>query len=283
MSGSSPIVVFIGSGEASLLERKVLIYSLHKHASRPLDIRTFNGTHDSVEQANRPPQPLGLPLNIKYESVTEFSNYRFLIPSLCGHRGRAIWVDSDTICLRDIAELFDAPMNGAAVLAKSDAYGSREQERWGLSVSLFDCSRCQFDLQLYYREIERGAYSYTDLHQLTPKFLELHPLDVAPLDPNWNVFDRYDGETRLIHYTNLLTQPWKYRGHPYGDLWFRYFDEARVAGYVTDRDIELTLLRSYARHDLLEGNDWTLASLTKSLFRSGRQLAMGRLRRMLSA
>jgi hypothetical protein len=40
-----PVKIFIGSGEQSLLERKVLIYSLHKHTRRELDISVFNGTH----------------------------------------------------------------------------------------------------------------------------------------------------------------------------------------------------------------------------------------------
>ena len=44
-------------------------------------------------------------------------------------------------------------------------------------------------------------------------------------------------------------------GHPHGELWFEYFNEARAAGYVTPRDIELSLVRSYVRLDLLEGND----------------------------
>lgn len=274
-----PVRIFIGSGDASLLERKVLIYSLRKHATRPLDIRVFNGTHDSIEREGHPPSALGMPLEVKYRNVTEFSNYRFLVPSLCNQAGRAIWLDSDTVCLADICELFDAPMDGCGVLAKQDAYANSPQD-WGLSVALYDCSRCTFDLKLHFDEIRAGLYSYADLHQLTPRFRALHPIEVAPLDANWNVFDRHDGDTKLIHYTNLLTQPWKYRGHPYGELWFRYFFEARREGSITDDDIELTLVRSYARQDLLAGNDWTLAELTWSYLRQTKKLCQGRLRRL---
>ena len=105
---------------------------------------------------------------------------------------------------------------------------------------------------------------------------------VGPIDPNWNVFDRYDASTRLIHYTNLLTQPWKARGHPYGDLWFRYFAEARREGFITADDIELTLVRSYARQDLLEGNDWTLKRLTGQYVRETTRLLGRRLRALLA-
>ena len=46
-------------------------------------------------------------LRAKYLNATEFSLYRFLIPELCGHVGKAIWLDSDMVCLADIGELFD--------------------------------------------------------------------------------------------------------------------------------------------------------------------------------
>jgi len=279
---SEPLRIFIGSGEASLLERKVLIYSLHKHSSRALDIAVFNGTHDCLEREGQSPVPLHTPLSVKVRNVTEFSSYRFLIPALCGRAGRAAWLDSDTVCLADIAELFNAPMDHYGVLAKAEAYGHAGEERWGLSVALFDCARAAFDFNRHFAEIDAGLYTYADLHQLSPRFRALHDIAIGPIDPNWNVFDRYDASTRLIHYTNLLIQPWKARGHPYGDLWFRYFAEARREGFITARDIELTLVRSYARQDLLDGNDWTFRRLTAHYVRETRRLLGRRLRTLLT-
>jgi Glycosyl transferase family 8 len=270
--------IFIGSGEASLLERKVLIHSLKKHARGPLDIRVFNGTHDCLELEDAPPVALHTPLRVKFRNVTEFSNYRFLIPKLCDKRGRAIWIDSDTICRTDVRELFETDMQGASVMAKADAYDAMGASRWGLSVSLYDCASCPLDLHEQFDEIERGLYSYEDLHQISPAFLAVHPLVIKPLDPNWNVFDRYDRNTKLIHYTNLLTQPWKFRGHPYGDLWFDYFEEARNAGFITADDIEKTLVRAYARQDLLAGNDWRLRELVRSFVSGNRALIQNRVR-----
>ena len=275
---SAPLHIFIGSGEASLLERKVLIYSLRKHSSRALDIAVFNGTHDCLERDAQPPVPLHLPLSVKFRNVTEFSSYRFLIPALCNHAGRAAWLDSDMVCLADIADFVEAPMGNYSVLAKDEAYGGAGERRWGLSVSLFDCARVTFDLRRHFEEIDAGLYSYADLHQLSPRFRAIHEVAVGPIDPNWNVFDRYDANTRLIHYTNLLTQPWKARGHPFGELWFQYFAEARREGFITAEDVELTLVRSYVRQDLLEGNDWTLKRLTGHYLREARRLLGRRLR-----
>jgi hypothetical protein len=257
---SAPVTVFISSGEASLLERKVLMYSLRRNSKRDLDIRVFNGTHNTVEREGHPPELAPMSLKVKYQNVTEFSNYRFLVPEICGHTGRAICMDSDTIALGDIGELFDAEMGDYDFLAKPAAYGKELDEQWGLSVVLFDCARTRFSPDQYFDEIASGLYDYVDLHQMRPRFLARHPFKVGRIDPRWNEFDRLYKDTRLIHYTNLYAQPWKFRSHPCGDLWFRYFNEARRAGYVTERDIELTLSRAYARRDLLEGNRWTVPS-----------------------
>ena len=246
--------VFIGSGEASLLERKVSIYSLCKHTKRDLDIYVLNGTHNAIELNDREPFPAPMSLRVKYQNVTEFSLYRYLIPQLCNHQGKAIYIDSDTICLTDIGELFDTPLNGCDFLAKRDAYTHTGADLWGLSVMLIDCQQCRFDLETFYDEVKQGMYSYTDLSCMSPDFLAHHSYEIGELDPHWNVFDYFDKDTKLIHYTNLYTQPWKYPYHPYGKLWFTYLQEAIDAGYITEKDIELSMVRSYVRRDIMEGN-----------------------------
>lgn len=244
-----PVRVFIGSGEASVLERKTLIHSLKKHTSRDLDIYVFNGTHNSIERNDEAPVLANMPLWIKYRNYTEFSNYRFLIPEICGYRGRAIFLDSDMVCLSDIGEFFDQPMNGCNFLAKAEAY--RGNQCWGMSQILFDCSACRFDLEQIFRQMDAGDFSNAALHQMQPEFLKKHPFKIGAYDDHWNVFDRYDAETKLIHYTNLGTQPWKFPGHPCEALWFQYFNEARKAGAITVQDISKTLSRAYARQDIL--------------------------------
>lgn len=254
MNNQENIKVFIGSGEASLLERKVAIYSLQKHTQRQLDIYVFNGTHNSIELNDQEPFLAPLSLKLKYHNITEFSLYRFLIPQICNYQGKAIWIDSDTVCLADIAEIFDTSLNGCDFLAKAEAYNTRSSNLWGLSVMLIDCKQTRFDLETYFNEIAQGLYTYTDFSCMSPAFLAHHPLKIGQLDPQWNVFDYCDEQTKLIHYTNLNTQPWKYPHHPYGELWFEYFEEARKAGYITERDIELSLVRAYVRPDILQGN-----------------------------
>ena len=254
MKDRDRVKVFIGSGEASLLERKVAIYSLHKNSKRKLDIYVFNGTHNAIELNDREPVPAPLSLQLKYQNITEFSLYRYLIPQLCNYQGKAIYIDSDVICLTDIGELFDTSLNSRDFLAKKDAYTHMGSNLWALSVMLIDCAKCRFDLETYYAEIACGLYSARDFACMSPAFLAHHPYKIGKLDSNWNVLDYADKQTKLIHYTNLHTQPWKHPHHPYGRLWFNYFQEAIAAGYVTQKDIDLSLDRSYVRRDIMKGN-----------------------------
>ena len=251
---AEPVKIFIGSGEQSLLERKVLIYSLHKHTRRELDISVFNGTHNAVEKEGHAPTPAPLPLDLKYRNQTEFSLYRYLIPELCEYRGQAIYLDSDTVCLKDIGSLFDLPIGEHDFLAKREYAESDGQKMWGLSVLLINCERARFPLRQIFDEIDRGEYTYTEFSQMGKRFLARRPYQIAELDPAWNSFDQAGADTRLIHYTNLSSQPWKFPGHPHGNLWFEYLNEARAAGVVSDQDIDLTIQRGYARADLRAGN-----------------------------
>jgi lipopolysaccharide biosynthesis glycosyltransferase len=245
-----PVRVFIGSGEASLLERKVLVHSLRKNSRRKLEIHVFNGTHNAIEKNDEPPMLAPMSLRVKYRNYTEFSLYRYLIPQLCGHQGRAIHLDSDMICLGDIGELFDLPMHGCDFLAIK-AYDTGQ---WGPSVMLIDCSRCRFDLEQICDEIDEGKFTYSEFTRLDDRFLAHHPLKIGVLDPHWNVFDHCDDKTKLIHYTNLMTQPWKFPGHPHGDLWFRYFDDALAAGALTADEVTKAITRGYVRPTIRQGN-----------------------------
>jgi hypothetical protein len=251
---AGPVKIFIGSGEQSLLERKVLIYSLRKHTRRNLEITVFNGTHNAVETDDQPPVLAPLPLHLKYRNQTEFSLYRYLIPELCSFQGRAIYLDSDMVCLADIGNLFDLSMGAHDFLAKREYAESNGEKMWGLSAMLINCEKSRFPLAEIFSEIDQGLYSYTEFSQMGQRFLAHHPYQIGELDASWNVFDRCDPGTRIIHYTNLSTQPWKYGGHPFGEVWFSYLRDAREKSYVTDHDINLTIQRGYARPDLREGN-----------------------------
>ncbi len=251
---SAPFTVFIGSGEHSRVEEKTLIYTLRKHSGNALDIRVFNGTANTLEtvdaRGGRTSAPAPLDASLLRYNMTEYSLYRFIVPAVCGHRGRAVYLDADIICLADIRELAALP-GGWDFLAKP---APGRPGWWALGVMLFDCARARFDLDLIFRQIGEGLFTYRDLLWTTPLFLQYHPVQIGELDPRWHARDAVFSDTKLVHYTFIPTQPWRLAGHPHGDTWFRYFNEAREAGAVTETDLRKALDGGHARRDILKGN-----------------------------
>jgi lipopolysaccharide biosynthesis glycosyltransferase len=274
MDNRENIKIFIGSGEASLVERKTLIYSLHKHTKRKLDIYVFNGTHNALEHNQDEPVLAPLPLKLKYlNGSTEFSLYRYLIPQICQYRGKAIYLDADIVCLADIGELWDAELKEVDLLALANAFPELGQGLYRTSVTLMNCESWRLDLDTIFSQIDRGLYAYyPDFFHLGPPFRTHHPYRIGELDPRWNSLDCWNQETKAIHYTNLAMQPWKYHNHPYGELWFQYFREALASGYITREDIQLSIERACVRRDILDGNFWHKC-LVKKFGRTLGQLA----------
>jgi len=250
-----PIRIFVGSGDASLLERKTLVYSLRRHTRRTLEIWSYNGTRRVVENETGQSIDCSAALAIPNRGfVTEFSLFRYLIPELSGGQGKAIYLDSDMICFGDIEELFDTPLDGVHFAARPNAYPEIAPERWALSALVIDCNRCRFDLPGIFQHIAAGRFTYPEFAQFGRRTRAFLPYDVKPLPDTWNDFDHYDASTRLIHYTDLDRQPWKFRYHPYGDPWFQYFNGAVAEGLITAADIESSIRHGYVRADLLAGN-----------------------------
>jgi len=123
-----------------------------------------------------------------------------------------------------------------------------------MSVVLFDCSRSRFDLEQSITEIDEGLYTYKDLTRMLPPFLEYHPHRIGALDAGWNSFDVREPSTKLLHYTGLHSQPWKFPGHPHGEVWFRYFFEALEAGAITETEVEDARRHFSVRRDIMKGN-----------------------------
>ncbi|WP_348760849.1 ELM1/GtrOC1 family putative glycosyltransferase [uncultured Salinisphaera sp.] len=154
--------------------------------------------------------------------LTGFTNYRFMIPSLAGGTGRAIYNDTDQIYLRDPAELFDAEMGEAGVLSINDR---------DTSVMLMDCARMI------------GLWNTDTARRVGNRELEKQMREAgfwADLDDAWNARDAeyVPGESAVVHYTTIHTQPWRptpqdyvYRDNPAADIWQQIEDEADAAGF----------------------------------------------------
>ena len=215
-----PLRVFIGYDPSESVAAQVLAHSVFKRASGPVSI-TFLRLETLREVHKRDRNPL---------QSTEFSFTRFLVPYLCGYRGRAVFLDCDMLVLDDIYQMVEnagEPYSPVCVVkhehkphANTNMLGQvqtrYECKNWS-SVMLFWCDHhdCR-NLTPEYVDTASGL----DLHQF--KWLETGM--VGRLPHKWNHLVGYDPDVpaeqiSLLHWTE--GGPWwkRYAKTAYSDLW----------------------------------------------------------------
>lgn len=188
---SDKIRVFIGSspnGEDALAEM-AYEYTLRKNASRELEIIWMRQTHDTSSYWH------GFDAS---EWNTPFSGFRWAIPHYCNYEGKAIYTDSDMLNFCDMAELIDTPMGDSTVLARSSERFNKE-----LCVLVINCEKFQERPKSFYQDKDTHGKMYSFFTGSQGKH------QVGDLDPAWNSLDGDIIPFKQLHYTNMLTQPWK--------------------------------------------------------------------------
>lgn len=216
--------IFIGWDSTQDIAYRVLAYSIQKHASKAVDIQPIKLADMEARGFRRPYDPL---------QSTEFTYTRFLVPWLCGYEGVALFIDGDMLALGDITELFNLAMEPYALrVVKHDhrpveaiKMGGKTQtvyprKNWS-SMMLLNCPR----LRVWTKEnVETRSGAW--LHRFEPIPDEL----VGEIDGRyWNVLDRWDEKTKLVHLTS--GGPWLpgCENHPYGEIWKAYRSEMEAA------------------------------------------------------
>jgi hypothetical protein len=252
----SPIRVFVGAAPPQMLTVKVLEYSIRKHASMSVDVFPL---FQAPLQYPMPKDPANRPR-------TPFSFQRFVIPSLKGFRGRAIYVDSDMQVFRDIRELWTLPFDGADLLAAREPGDTGRRPQF--SVMLLDCERLRWNLTEIVARLDSGDLDY---EKLMYRMAVAARIDAA-IDPHWNSLERYeDGKTALLHYTDMNTQPWLSRANKLNYLWTRDLLEAIERGVITRDYVAAEVAAGHVRPSLLYQVDHGLED-TALLSKSARAL-----------
>ena len=213
------IRVFIGFDTVETVSYHVLSHSIQARASEPVSITPLMLTQLS-----------GVMTRERHNlQSTEFSFSRFLVPSLCGFEGWALFMDCDMLVLDDMAELWKLRDDNFAVqVVKHDhvpkettkflgqPQSKYEKKNWS-SVMLFNNEKCK---------------------ALTPDFvntatgLELHRFQwldgdhlIGDIPHRWNHLVGYDeqvplGEVSNLHYT--IGGPYfdDYKDTDYAAEWF---------------------------------------------------------------
>lgn len=239
----SPVRVFVGSQPAQILAVKVLEFSIKKHASLSCEVMPLHDAHIEVP----------VPKDARNRPRTPFSFQRFFIPQLCGHRGRAIYVDSDMQVFKDIRGLWALPFEGADLLAAREPGDTGRRPQF--SVMLLDCERLGWDVRELVAKLDDGTYTYETLMYEMKAAREVR----AGIDPVWNSLERFEeGTTCLLHYTDMPKQPWISRANPRAYLWVRDLIEAIDANFITRAFVADEVARGHVRPSLLHQIDHRL-------------------------
>ena len=111
---SERVRVFIGVGanHEDIEAQAVLEYTLKKHSSLPVDITWMRLSRDlESSYCGWDVERWGTP----------YEGFKWAVPSICGHEGRAIYIDCDFIVKGDIAELWREEMApGKIAIARVD-------------------------------------------------------------------------------------------------------------------------------------------------------------------
>lgn len=231
----SAIRVFVGSAPSHRLMVDVLRWSIERRASMPVEVVAMSECF-----------PNGLPMPAKPENRpgTPFSFQRFAVPELAGYRGRAIYLDSDQLVLRDIAELYARPMWGMRLQCRPKGGPDGKRGRHRSSVMLLDCGRLDWSVRSLVEALDAGRYDYRTLMSLN------WVRGKGRFPRHWNALDHFEPATGLLHYTDRSRQPWVGRDHPHAALWFEALFDGLERGAITQQAVDFSVENGYVRRSL---------------------------------
>jgi lipopolysaccharide biosynthesis glycosyltransferase len=246
-----PVRVFVGADRSQALAVKVLAHSIRRHTSLPVEIIPM------VDLQVRAPK------DIRNSQRTGFSFSRFCIPELAGYRGKAIYMDADMLVFRDIKTLWEIPFDGAKVVIQQEVkhqelttkkHGSPATRRKQCSVMLLDCARLNWQIDRVIDGFDRGDYNYEMLMYDLCLLGEDEIKYGVPFE--WNSLEYYGPETCLIHYTDVMTQPWTSCWNKNGFLWFDEVRSMLEDGGLEKKELEREIQQGFFRPSL----SWDVSS-----------------------
>jgi hypothetical protein len=202
--------VFIHTNHKQIAGALVAEHSLTRNSKNAdkFDVRIIH-TRDHPALRAREGQPYlrdGVKRTWRYEDLQSFTTLRFRPPELMGYQGRAVVIDPDVFAVGDVWELLTRDMEGAALICRPRSGGKGRRGHLASSVMLLDCAK----LTHWRWEEQFNAMFTFERDYMDWMSLKLEPRETIRLfEDEWNHFDKLTPQTKLIHNTKRLTQPWK--------------------------------------------------------------------------
>lgn len=226
------IPIYVGTEPSQWLPTQVLKHSILSRTQADVEFIPLDTT-------------IGLPRN---QTMTGFSFCRWAVPFVNEYRDRAIYLDADIVVLGDIADLFNASFDAPVAARPVSAAGA--PNRFFTSVMVLDCAR-----------LKHWDYSAWVKQAVRPQFVDAvmwarsgapHASDFGVMPSCWNDLDIVKAEpsTKLLHFTSLDRQPWRWERHPQGQVWRDALVAALAARVVTREQVYDEIDKRFVRDSI---------------------------------
>lgn len=236
-----PVRIFVGCMPEQDLAYLVLKYSVRRHASLSVEVQRLD------EMVARKGIVIPIPVDQRSRGRTPFSFQRFAIPALCDYSGRALYVDSDMLVLKDVRSLWTHDMADHQMVSVAEPASSGRRPQF--SVLLLDCERLRWNVADLVKGLDENRWSY---EALMYQMASVESWE-ASLPPTWNSLESHQpGQTHLVHFTDMDGQPWLNAFHKLGPLWVQYLLDAIRDGDISIEKVMHEVEKGNIRPSLLE-------------------------------
>jgi hypothetical protein len=210
-SGKKPTVV-IHTNDQQMVAALVSAHSLKSRSKSPqlFDVRLLR-LEETPHLYNRQNQKFvwwegGPPVVWSRRDLQSFGPLRRLVPAMLGFEGRALVIDPDIFAVGDVYELLSRDMEGKAILCRQKQEWQEGRQLYSSAVMLLDCSKLTH--WNWERDIDDIFSGRLRLGRWLT-FLDESPERMGLFEEEWNHHDTLTEKTKLLHNTEILTQPWK--------------------------------------------------------------------------
>ena len=141
------------------------------------------------------------------DDLQSFTLTRFMPPELMGYQGRAVVIDPDIFAATDVWDLLSRDMQGKAIMCRPRSGSKGIIDRClASSVMLLDCAKLtHWNVQQWFNELFEFKRDY--MPWICLKYEDRDSIGL--FENEWNDFDKFTPQTRMLHTTRRKTQPWK--------------------------------------------------------------------------
>ena len=140
------------------------------------------------------------------QDLQSFAPLRRMVPALLNFRGRALVIDPDVFAIGDVYQLLSRDMEGKAILCRQKSQCREGRRLYSSAVMLLDCGKLTHwdwhrDIdEIFARRLPLGPWL---------NLLDESPERIGLFEEEWNHYDTLTERTKLLHNTNISTQPWR--------------------------------------------------------------------------